>query len=485
MRAAWLARLRWGGFVLAVLAAAVGAAASAAGQEGEEQPRLNFVIVHVDDLGWADVGCYGSDYYDTPNIDALADRGVRFTDAYAAAAICSPTRAALLTGRYPARLGITDWIRATFQGGQMPADGQNPDGWVDNPQHALLVPENPLWLEHDEITIAEALKPLGYTSAHIGKWHLGMEGYYPEDQGFDVNIGGCDFGQPPSFFDPYTRPALPEGIPTLEPRREGEYLVDREADEAARFIAEQGDEPFFLHFATYGVHTPIQAKRELIEKYQAIEPPGRQIDPIYAAMVQSVDEAVGTIVAALDEAGVADRTVIIFTSDNGGLMGHTSNHPQRSGKGYPYEGGIRVPMIVAWPGVTDEGRVSHEPVISMDVFTTVLDLAGAEPPTDRAIDGLSLGPIVRGEAERLDRDQLIWHFPHYRHEGFSPYSIIRQGDWKLIQFYDPPRLELFNLAIDGGESTNYLRTHRDKARQLRNDLQAELRQMNARLPREK
>ena len=450
---------------------------------GADSPP-NLVVIHVDDLGWADIGCYGSQYFRTPHIDGLAERGARFTQGYAAAAVCSPTRAALLTGRYPARIGITDWIRATFQGGEMPEDGQNPSGWIENPNRRLAVPENPLWLEHEELTLAEALAPRGYRSVHIGKWHLGFEGYYPDDQGFDLNLGGCDFGQPPSFFDPYVNPRLPGGIPTLEPRQEGEYLTDREADEAVAFIQQHADQPFFLHWAPYAVHTPIQAKPELIEKYQAIEPPGPQIDPVYAAMVHSLDEGVGKVIQALRENQLLERTLILFTSDNGGLMGYTSSAPLYSGKGYAFEGGIRVPFILAWPGVTDEGQIHDEPVISMDVFATLLDVANVPLPDDRAIDGRSLVPLLRGQADRLDRESLIWHFPHYRHAGFDPYSVIRQGEWKLIQFYDPPRLELYNLAIDPGETTNYLRVRRQLANQLRDRLQEELQQMGARIPRQ-
>jgi arylsulfatase A-like enzyme len=308
-----------------------------ANENTDKKPNIVFIL--VDDLGWIDTGCYGSKYYETPNIDKLAAEGMRFTDAYAACAVCSPTRAAVMTGRYPARLGVTDWIRARFQGGIIPENKKNPTEYIGGKNKKLLCPPNALWMELEEITIAEALKPVGYTSCHIGKWHLGADDWYPDRQGFDFNVGGCDFGQPPHYFDPYFRKGQ-GSIPTLEPRRKGEYLTDREADEAVKFIHNHKDKPFFLYMAHYTVHTPIQAKEDLIEKYKA-KPPTNQKNPTYAAMVESLDDAVGRICSALDELDLAENTIIFFTSDNGGLLGPTNNAPLRSGKGFPYEGGIR------------------------------------------------------------------------------------------------------------------------------------------------
>ncbi|GAG09962.1 unnamed protein product, partial [marine sediment metagenome] len=269
-------------------------------------------------------------------------------------------------GRYPARVGVTDWIRANFQRGGKPAPEQKLPEYVGSSSQELLCPRNPFWMETDEITLAEALKPAGYVSCHVGKWHLGMEDWYPEKQGFDFNIGGCDFGQPPSYFDPYYREK--QGyIPTLKPRKEGEYLTDRENDEAVNFIRENRDSSFFLYMAHYAVHTPIQAKNDLIARYKAKKPTNHN-NPVYAAMVHSVDEAVGRIMSTLDELNLTNNTVIIFTSDNGGLIGPTNNTPLRAGKGYPYEGGIRVPLIIRWHGVVEPGSVCDESVTSVDYF---------------------------------------------------------------------------------------------------------------------
>ncbi len=307
------------------------------------QPPLNFIIILVDDLGWTDLTCQGSKYYETPHVDRLAAQGMRFTDGYAACAVCSPTRAAVQTGRYPGRVGVTDWIRSKFQNGIIPPDGKNPTEYVGG-KRPLLCPPNPLFMELDEFTLAEALKPAGYVSCHIGKWHLGQIDQFPEKQGYDENYGGCDLGQPPNYFDPYQSKREFYQIPNLPPRRTGEYLTDREADEAVGFIRRNKDQPFFLNMDHYCVHTPLQAKKDVTDKYNA-KPKTNQKNPVYAAMVESVDDSTGRIMAVLDELKLTDRTVVIFTSDNGGLMGPTNNAPLRSGKGFPCAGGIRVPLI--------------------------------------------------------------------------------------------------------------------------------------------
>jgi len=372
---------------------------------GSSRNKPNFVLILIDDLGWMDAGCYGSKFYETPNIDRLAAEGMRFTDGYAACAVCSPTRAAVMTGRYPARLGVTDWIRARFQGGKIPANKKNPSGYVGGKNKKLLCPPNALWMELEEVTIAEALKPAGYTSCHIGKWHLGPDNWYPDKQGFDFNIGGCDFGQPPSYFDPYSRKGQGQ-IPTLKPRRKGEYLTDREADEAVKFIRQHKDKPFFLYMSHYAVHTPIQGKKNLIDKYKA-KKPTNQKNPTYAAMVESVDDAVGAICSVLDELNLADNTIIFFTSDNGGLMGVTSNAPLRAGKGHPYEGGIREPLIIRWPKVIKPGTLSHEPVTSVDYLPTICEAAGVLPPYDRPIDGISIVKHLKSNGTKsLERKQF-------------------------------------------------------------------------------
>ena len=443
--------------------------------------KLNFVFILVDDLGWTDTGCYGSRFYETPNIDKLAADGMRFTDGYAACAVCSPTRAAVMTGRYPARLGVTDWIRARFQGGEIPENKKNPTDYVGGKDKKLLCPPNALWMELDEITIAEALKPAGYTSCHIGKWHLGADDWYPDRQGFDFNIGGCDFGQPPSYFDPYSRNGQGQ-IPTLSPRRDGEYLTDREADEAVNFIRNHKDKPFFLYMAHYAVHTPIQGKEDVIEKYKAKEPTN-QDNPTYAAMIHSVDDAVGKIISKIDELGIAEKTIVFFTSDNGGLLGITSNTPLRAGKGYPYEGGIREPLIVRWPKVIKAGTISHEPVTSVDYFPTICEAAGVPLPRDRAIDGVSLLAHLKSNGiDKLDREAIFWHFPHYRGK-IVPYSIVRAGNWKLIKRYEDKTFELFNLQDDLSEETDLSEKMPEKVKELENKLSNWLKATNAKLPR--
>jgi arylsulfatase A-like enzyme len=386
-----------------------------------------------------------------------------------------------MTGRYPARLGVTDWIRARFQGGKIPENKKNPSRYVAGKDKKLLCPPNALWMELEEVTIAEALKSAGYTSCHIGKWHLGADDWYPDRQGFDFNIGGCDFGQPPNYFDPYSRKGQGP-IPTLRPRRTGEYLTDREADEAVEFIRRHKDKPFFLYMAHYAVHTPIQAKKDVIQKYKA-KTPTNQKDPTYAAMVESVDDAVGKICAALDEFDLTDSTIVLFTSDNGGLMGKTNNAPLRSGKGYPYEGGIREPVIVRWPEVVKPGTVSHEPVTSVDYFPTICEAADVPLPRDRDIDGISmLGHLKSGGAKKLDREAIYWHFPHYR-GNIVPYSIIRAGDWKLIKRYEGNTFELFNLKADLSEENDLSESMPEKVKELDTKLSNWLRATGAKMPR--
>jgi arylsulfatase A len=481
--------------IIAVLAGSVVALSGCAGPGPDDSPetqgaaaegrdRPNVVLILVDDLGWADTGCYGSTYYETPNIDRLAAEGVRFTDGYAACAVCSPTRAAVMTGRYPARVGVTDWIRARFQGGAIPESGRNPSGYVGGADRKLLCPANALWMEHDEITIAEVLQQAGYTTCHIGKWHLGPDDWYPDRQGFDFNFGGCDYGQPPSYFDPYTNKRLIQGIPTLEPRREGEYLTDREADEAASFIAEYRNEPFFLYYAPYAVHTPIQAKADVRAKYAAKEPT-HQTNPTYAAMVESVDDAVGQIMATLDEYELADDTLVIFTSDNGGLLHPvaTSNKPLRSGKGYPYEGGIREPVIVRWTSRIEGGRIADAPVTSVDYFPTICAATGTSMPENRVIDGVNLLPYLTGSGD-VTRDAIYWHFPHYRQgHRVTPYGIVRSGNYKLIKHYEDDRFELYNLRDDIGEAYNLASSMPSKVRELDAMLRAWLKHTNARMPK--
>lgn len=412
----------------------------------KKQP--NFVFILVDDLGWADVTCnYPESFYDTPNIDKLAESGVRFTNAYSANPVCSPTRAAIMTGKHPNRVNITDWI---------PGD--------DPKNRPLLGPQDRNELALEEITIAEKLKEKGYKTGFIGKWHLGDEGFFPEYQGFDINIGGHEKGSPPGgYYSPYKNPKLTDGP-------EGEYLTDRLTDESIRFIAENKGNPFFLYLAYYTVHTPIQAAKKHIEKYQMKREqlgldsiPHKkegegwtklvQEDAAYASMVAAMDENVGRIMDALNEQGLDKNTWIIFTSDNGGLStlrrknAPTNNGPLRAGKGWCYEGGIRVPLIIAGPDVVNPGRIEEQPAISMDYFTTILNLAGIEHEKN---DGENLVPTLT-ENNDLERDELFWHYPHYHGSAWKPGSAILKADWKLVVHYEEDLAELFNLAEDPGE----------------------------------
>lgn len=445
----------------------------------------NVVIVLVDDLGWMDLSCQGSTYYETPNIDRLAAEGVRFTNGYAACAVCSPTRASVMTGRYPHRTGVTDWIRARFQGGNIPDDKKNPcwkppEEWSGK---KVLCPPNALWMEHEEITLAELLKTKGYTSCYIGKWHLGPDEWYPTTQGFDFNYGGCDYGQPPSYFDPFNRTdskdsMLTEGIPGLPGRNPGEFLTDREADEACNFMRTHASQPFYLQLSHYAVHTPIMAKSQVEEKYKT-KKDLLQKNAKYAALVESVDDSVGRVLATLRELQLEQNTLVIFTSDNGGLLGPTNNTPLRSGKGYAYEGGIRVPLIMRWSGQKQAGITVDVPAMSIDLLPTVAAITGTPLPKNLTIDGQDLRPVLSGQGT-LDRDTLYWHFPHYRHAP-GPYSIIREGDWKLIVWYEGPR-SLFNLKEDLGEKNDLAEAMPEKVKALEAKLMAHLHATTDRIP---
>jgi arylsulfatase A len=448
---------------------------------------LNVILILVDDLGWMDLSCQGSDYYQTPHIDRLAKEGMRFTNGYAACAVCSPTRAAVQTGRYPGRVGVTDWIRSRFQRGGIGTPDRNPSKFVGSPRQQLLCPPNPYWMEHDEMTIAELLGPRGYKTAYIGKWHLGDDAWYPTGQGYDKNFGGCDYGQPPSYFDPFHQPnskhaMLRDGIPGLPGRKAGEYLTHREADETLQLIRQWKDQSFFIQLGHYAVHTPIQAIDSVAAKYRQDDK--HEVNAKYAAMVESVDDSTGAILDTLDELGLTKRTVVIFTSDNGGLDNGgrpTENAPLRSGKGYPYEGGIRVPFIVRWPGVVAAGSESAEPVCSIDILPTIAEASEVSLPAERVIDGLSLvGHLKSTGAEPLERDELTWHFPHYRHAP-GPYSIIRKGKWKLIKFY-AGIFELYDLEHDLSEENNLARSLPDKVQELDRRLMTVLQVMNAKIP---
>jgi len=397
--------------------------------------RPNIVFILVDDMGWADPTCYGNRDYETPNVDRLARDGMRFTDAYAACPVCSPTRASILSGKYPATLNLTDWLP-----GMHPTDRK------------LIGPEFIRQLPLTEFTVAEALRRAGYATGSVGKWHLGGEGFLPEDQGFDVNIAGTAAGSPAGGY------YLPNkmNLPSAEP---GEYLTDRLSIEACQFIRANKHRPFFLYLAHHSVHTPIQGRPDLVEKYRAkfaaaaVNKNAVNKNAAYAAMMQSADESVGRVLDTLDEAGIAQQTIVFFMSDNGGLSGVTSNAPLREGKGHVYEGGIREPMIVRWPGVVRRGTTCSVPVSSVDFYPTILAMAGVDPDPKQALDGESIVPLLK-QTGRMQRDAIFWHYPHYSPQRGVPAGAVRRGDYKLIELYEDGRLELYNLAQDIGEQNN-------------------------------
>jgi arylsulfatase A len=435
---------------------------SARGVLAKEMQPLNVVLIVADDLGWTDLSCYGSDLYESPHIDQLAHDGARFTANYSACTVCSPTRAALLTGKYPARLHVTDWI-----------PGLPPS----NPK--LLVPDFTKHLPLEERTLAEVLHDAGYATASIGKWHLGGPKFYPEHHGFDLNIAGTDQPQPrPGYFAPYA-------IDTIKQGAKEEYITDRLGDEAVKFIRTNAERPFFLYVPQFAVHLPVQAKKKLIEKYQTRVRDGmRHTNAAYAAMIDSMDQTVGQIRQSLADLDIADRTVVIFTSDNGGRIPTSSNVPLRAGKGSCYEGGVRVPLVVYWPAVTQAGAVIDTPVITTDIYPTVLEMAGQTIPENAVLDGVSLVPLLRQQGELARRD-LFWHYPHYQHyqqEGTTPYGAIRRGDWKLIEYYDDKPPELYNLRDDLSEQHNLAATEPERVKALRESLRAWRREVGAQMP---
>ncbi|MFP4381101.1 MAG: sulfatase [Candidatus Sumerlaeia bacterium] len=431
--------------------------------------RPNILFILVDDLGWRDVSCFGSEFYESPNIDALAEEGMLFTDAYAACPVCSPTRASILSGKYPATIQLTNYIDWHWYG--HPRSGRVID--------APYIRELP----HTEKSLARALKESGYQTCHVGKWHLGGPDYYPERHGFDDNFGGCEWGMPLNgYFSPW-------GIPNLdEPRKEGTYLTDFLGDRAVMWLKNRGDSPFFLNLWFYSVHTPVQAPQELVDKYEKkardmgildtypardagldpFDPDQKkplyhrvlQSWPVYAAMVEAMDRNVGKVVDHLKETGEWENTMVVFTSDNGGLAtgtdkngGVTSNMPLNYGKGWMHEGGTRVSTIIRWPGVTEPGSKCDVPIISTDYYPTLLDVAGQSKMPWQHTDGVSLLPLLKGEG-KLNRDAIFWHFPHYSNCGGRPGCSVRMGDYKLIEFFEDGHLELYNLREDIGEEKN-------------------------------
>lgn len=436
--------------------------------------RTNIVLIMADDLGWKDLHCYGNAQVDTPHLDLLAEQGLLFTDAYSAAPVCTPTRAALMTGESPARLNITNH-----------AGGHPPN--FRKPGTDLITP---LWLRHlplDRVTLAEQLQQAGYATGFVGKWHLSHRSptdvnaaslptepeLRPEHQGFDINIGGCRLGGPPSYFSPYR-------IPGLEGQTAGEYLPDRCSDECIRFIhkAQLQERPFFLCWWNYSVHYPFEAPADLIEKYRQRSGPGVE-NPTYAAMIEGMDASIGKLLAAVDEAGLQDDTLVIFTSDNGPFAANVK--PLRAEKGYLYEGGIRVPMMVRWPGHVTPATRTAVPVVTMDIHATVLEVAGLRPDDTNTPDGVSLLPLLTtGEAPQRS---LYFHYPNYAfHKQNRMASAIRSGDYKLLHFFDDDSVELYDLTQDLAEAHNLAAEQPEKAAALKAELNAWRRATGARLP---
>ncbi len=460
--------------VVALLMPSLGAAQSPEAANSGRAPNIVFIL--IDDLGYMDVGSYNPDtFYETPRLDRLAGEGMRFTDGYTASPVCSPTRYSIVTGRYPTRVRATNWFTGVREGRFRPAPLNN-------------------FMPLDEFTLAEALREEGYRTAFVGKWHLGpTEEYWPENRGFEVNIGGHHRGSPPGgFFAPYDNPRLESGP-------DGEYLPERLVDESLRLLESFREEPFLLYLSFYTVHTPLQAPEELVEKYRAraaalatdepdfaeeeqvwpVDEPRRvrirQNHAVYAAMVEAMDQQVGRVLDGLERLGLAENTMVFFFSDNGGLStseGHpTSNLPLRAGKGWVYEGGIRVPLIVRWPGVVEPGSVCREPVISNDFYPTILEAAGLPLRPDQHLDGASLVPLLRGEGG-LDREVLYWHYPHYSNQGGLPGGAVRMGPYKLVERYEDGRVHLYDLDEDLGEQHDLAESMPERVDAMRERLHA-------------
>lgn len=462
-----------------IAACAVLAFAGCAAVEDIPRRPPNVVVILVDDMGWRDVGSYGQRFAETPRIDALARAGTTFDAAYAACPVCSPTRAALLTGKYPPRVNITDWIPGN-------ADRDRP----------LIPPTDRDDLALEETTLAEALRAQGYATFHVGKWHLGGAGRLPEDQGFDVNVMGGHIGHPASYFFPYgaataTRPAHSHAVPALPPGgAPGEYLTARQAAEAVRLIegAAPSGKPFFLYLPFYSVHAPLEAPSETLEKYRRKKATAEgaaaagRMRPVHAAMVEETDRAVGRVLDALDAAGVAENTLVVFTSDNGGVGGATDLSPLRGAKRSLYEGGLRVPLIVRYPGVARPNARSDAVAITQDVFATVCAAAGAETAPEVRVDARDLTPALRGEGSLADRDAVFWHFPHYLNDDAPPSGAVRAGRWKLIEPYDGAPAQLFDLSADPSETRNLATDRPDVAADLRARHAAWRTSVGARMP---
>lgn len=456
--------------------------------------KLNFVFFLVDDLGYMDMGFNNPEsFYETPNCDRLAAEGTVLTEAYAASQVCSPTRASILCGKYPARMDATNFFSGKRAGRFEPAE------FVDR-------------MALEEVTLAEAMKEAGYATCFAGKWHLGPEGFWPQDQGFDHNFGGGSNGLPRSYFEPY------KNVTNLEPRKPGEYLTDRLAEECTGFLDSVKDDPFLLYLSFYNVHTPLQAPKELVEKYKKkaetmgyaqLEDSVRfsdtrlpQVWPdtktarrvrvlqdhaVYAAMIESMDRAVGKVAAKLEALGLSENTAIFFMSDNGGLStsegSPTSNLPYRGGKGWMYEGGLREPVFVKWPGVTKPATRNSTPIVSTDFYPTILEMAGLPAKPEQHVDGVSFAKLLRDPEATLEREAIYWHYPHYSNQGGLPASAVRMGEFKLIEDLETGDVELYSLLDDPEEHNNLEQLYPEKVEEMRKKLQTWRQEVGAKMLR--
>ncbi|MBM3783477.1 MAG: sulfatase [Acidobacteria bacterium] len=439
-----------------------------------QSKQLNFIFILADDLGGMDLPVYGADLHETPELDAFAKTAMRFTQAYAAAPICSPTRASIMTGKAPARLGITIWHEGALRK-------------VTN--QPLIPPPSEEKLDHKEITLAERFKQAGYKTAHIGKWHLGTTSHGPETQGFDVSVGGTHWGAPQTYFYPYKGTQRFNGeyrfVPGLGQGKDGDYLTDQFTDAAIREIDAFGGSPFFLNLWFHNPHTPIEAKPAYAAYFEKkIRPEHKHKNAQYAGMLKSLSENTGRLLAHLEKRGLAKNTVVVFFSDNGGFTEKydgravTNNFPLRSGKGSLYEGGVRVPFLLRWPGVTPANSTCDTPVWSCDFFPTFMEMAGLGGTSP---DGVSIVPLLKNPKAQLPARDLHFHYPHY-YATTSPVSMIRSGDWKLLEYFDDGHVELFQLREDPSESRDLASEQPARANELKAKLHAWRNSVGARLP---
>ncbi|NJB82726.1 sulfatase [Wenyingzhuangia aestuarii] len=454
-------------------------------QKVEEPQQKNILFILADDYGYNDLSYRNNSFYETPNIDRIAKEGTAFNEGYAACQVCSPSRASILTGKFPARHGITDWIGA-----------KTGEKWREKNRFSKLLPaaydHN---LNKEYVTLPEALQQEGYKTFFAGKWHLGEKGSWPEDHGFDINVGGWDAGGPRGgYFAPYKNPNLKDG-------KDGENLTMRLAKETVKFMKDHKDEKFFAYLSFYAVHGPIQTTEDKWKKYQekalknGVADKGYEMghflpirqtqdNPVYAGLVESMDDAVGVVLESLKELGLDKNTIVVFTSDNGGVSAgdsfSTSNLPLRGGKGYQFEGGIKEPYFIKVPWLKDKVDENNTPVSGSDFYPTLLELVGANLRPQDHQDGVSLVPLLKGK--QIKKRPLVWHYPHYGNQGGEPSSIIREGDWKLIHYYEDGRYELYNITLDQKEKDNVALENKDRVKDLKTKLFDYLESVNAKYP---